>query len=248
MKIAVVYFTYGGDAEFLGLSLEALELLRNREGDEVSVFVFDDANAPLAVVPEGVVYEQTSFAREGNLNGVECVDGMLEAYARVFERTGADWVIKCDSDVCLNDVEWLRGYDVRAVAQVGTSHVQSFCSGACYAVSAAGVAAVQQVLTDETVRLRANIGWNEDRIVCRAAIMSGMRVENLGSIYNVPREGLLYHDWMNEAEAPLEELAKPYAVHFRRCRWNTTPEEVAGDRAKALERMGAYVAWKMAEA
>lgn len=240
MKIGIVYFTYGGDAEFLGLSLAGLEMLRKQTGDEVEVFVFDDAAAPLAVVPEGVVYEQTSFAREGNLNGVACVDGMLEAYAKAFER-GADWVIKIDSDVVLNDVDWLRGYELQAVAEVGCRHVNDFCSGACYALTRVGMEAVREALTDANTRRRANIGWVEDRIVGRLCSMSGLRVVYLGGVYNVPHEGLLYHDWMNEGMAPIEELVRPYAVHFKRCRWNTTPEEAENDRAKALERMRAYV-------
>lgn len=241
MNVALVYFTYERDAELLGMSLQALPQLRSREGDEVSVFVFDDANAPLAVVPEGVVYEQTSFDRKGNLNGLECIDGMLALYESVFERTGAEWIVKLDCDTYLNDLDWLRGMDAATVAQAGCRHVNDFCSGACYAVSRAGVAAVRERLTGETWRKRARKAWCEDRVIGRIAETTAFRVVWLGSIFNEPKRGVLYHDWMNDGEACMELLVAPYAVDFKRCRWNSVPDDYEKDREKGTARMRAYV-------
>ena len=239
MKIAVVYFTYGADAELLGLSMHAMEALKAH--DEVEVFVFDDANAPLEVVPEGCTYEQTHFDRKGNLNGIECIDGMLALYESVLERTGADWVVKLDCDTYVNNLSFLRGVNVEHVAQVGTNHCHDFCSGACYALSLAGVRAIKARLSEELMRQRAAIAWCEDRVIGRVAETTGLRVVKLGSIYNVVRAGLLYHDWMNNVELSMEELQEAAAVDFKRCRWNSVPDDYEKDRAKGTARMRAYV-------
>lgn len=244
MNVAIVYFTYERDAELLGLSLQAVDRLR-AAGDNVSVYVFDDASAPLAEVPAGVVYEQTSFERKGNLNGLVCVDGMLDVYERVFAETGADWLVKQDCDTFMNDLEWLRDKDVERVGQVGSKHVNDFCSGACYALSRAGVAAVRERLSDAAMRKRAGKAWCEDRVIGRVLETTELHIEWLGSIYNEPKEGVLYHDWMNDGEAGMELLVVPFAVDFKRCRWNSVPENYEADRETALARMRKYVEfWK----
>ena len=77
MNVALVFFTYEGDAALLELAVQAAPRLR-RQGHTVDVYVVDDAAKPLAVPPAGCRYRQTGFARRGNLNGAECVVGMVD--------------------------------------------------------------------------------------------------------------------------------------------------------------------------
>lgn len=243
MKFAIVFFTYVNDAELLGLALRGVERLRRlNPGDEFDVFVRDDACAPLEVVPEGVQYTQTHFNRCRNLNGLECISGMLAEYAAIFEQGDYDWLIKADCDTYINDVEWLRKHDAGLVLHVGTNHVHDYNSGACYALSAAGVQQIRSFMGSESVVRRVARAWCEDKAICRMAVICGNAVVMDNAANNI-KAGLLYHDWKGEYAATLEDLKLPYAVDFKRCMWHSTPEAFEEDRAKAVARMAEYAAY-----
>ena len=91
-------FCYREDHQCLGLCLEQI-----RSIDRAAQFyLFDDAAKPLfpAQVPAGndISYKITYFARRGNLNGLECVRGMLGC---MLDIPGDDPVIKIDADTLL---------------------------------------------------------------------------------------------------------------------------------------------------
>ena len=90
-------FCYREDHQCLGLCLEQI-----RSIDRAAQFyLFDDAAKPLfpAQVPAGndISYKITYFARRGNLNGLECVRGMLGC---MLDIPGDDPVIKIDAIRC----------------------------------------------------------------------------------------------------------------------------------------------------
>ena len=120
MKLAFIYFTYTKDIDILNLSLEAFD-----DNDMSDVYILDDANNPLPYIPGKVIkdnYKQTSFKRNNNLNGIECLDGMIQEYNRIRSIKNYDWVVKVDSDTFINDFDILRSIDAAKYNQFGTSN------------------------------------------------------------------------------------------------------------------------------
>lgn len=98
MKIAVVIFTCLRD-RFL-----AAEAARRLVGPDVSVTMcFDEKESvPSDTVPEGVRLSFSRWPRRGNLNGKECVIGILAELQRAATEAGAEWACKVDSDTLVN--------------------------------------------------------------------------------------------------------------------------------------------------
>lgn len=85
------------------------------------VFVVEDAAKPLSkearhhLEEENAVVVTSDFPRPGNLRGIECINGMLQIYRKIFEKTGATHLVKLDSDTVLTSGDSLRsatGYDL----------------------------------------------------------------------------------------------------------------------------------------
>lgn len=93
-------FVYGGDAAALRICIDQVR----RVDDEAHFYLFDDGRWPLEAedVPEGddVTHEVTWFDRRGNLNGLECMRGMLGCMYRI---PGEGAVVKLDADTLLMD-------------------------------------------------------------------------------------------------------------------------------------------------
>jgi len=63
---------------------------------------------PMQSIPENVIYTKTAFNRNGNLNGKECLIGMMHEYENIFCYDNYDWCIKIDPDVYVNHLDWLN--------------------------------------------------------------------------------------------------------------------------------------------
>lgn len=152
MKIAIIYFCFSKDIHLLNLSLKGVEYLRKKyPNTTIDVFLYDDSNSPLDTIPDGVTYEQTTFERCGNLNNYKCVAGMLERYKRAAD-AGYDWVIKCDCDTIVNNLEWILENNPNDVAHVGFeeyNHMQ----GPCYAISNKAILEMHSQITEKFVKI-----------------------------------------------------------------------------------------------
>lgn len=199
MRIAVVFFTYGGDEDLLRLAVEGAKRLQGREGCTVDIYVYDQADRPLSEPPPGVEYTRTTFDRGGNLNGLECVDAMAAIYAAL--GWYYDWIIKADSDAIIRDLDWVLAFDPTATSMVGSSHKgQKHIHGSCYAVSADGAQAMQRALSEpknreEIARIRC-----EDWAFTLLADTCGIPPAR----YLIDERGLTYQ--------PREERPLAYAV------------------------------------
>lgn len=240
LRVALVFFCYREDGELLELAVQAVPMLR-AGGDEVDVFLVDDAAAPLegAVGSSvaGVEYMLSDFDRRGNLNGAECVCGMAEIYEGLAMR-GYDWVVKCDCDTFLNSLDWVRG--VRA-DYVGTRHVHDYGSGACYALSRRGCRMLAEAMREPLWQGAAGRAYCEDKAIFHIVRCKGGVMELRDNARNVCDPALLVHDWQTDEVLSMEELSRAAAVDFKRCRWNSKAEAWRGDRESALVRMKEYV-------
>lgn len=108
VKIAFCIFTYGDDAWMVGQCVRAL---RKLGANRSNVFIFDDAYEPLPYPIPNTQYRQTTFKRNGNLNGNESVDGQLLSMLEASKESNAHLVIKVDSDTIINNLDWVLNED-----------------------------------------------------------------------------------------------------------------------------------------
>ena len=138
-------FVYGPDAACLRQCVAQVR----RVDAEARFYVFDDGARPLAAadVPEGVdvVYRVTYFARRGNLNGLECVRGMLSC---MLDIPGDGPVVKLDADTLLMDpAEIERSLNERGKAAGGMQcSVPLAWAGCCYWLTRPAMKAALELL------------------------------------------------------------------------------------------------------
>lgn len=137
--IRIYLFTYAGDAD------EAIACVKCAAAalPEAVITVVDDGADPVSeharkeLLAVGVHYRQSSFPRNGNLRGPECIRGIISTLAG--NAADDDIVVKIDSDTALLNGAWIRdmaGFGVHWCAS-GADSRQFY--GLCYAMT--GVAA-----------------------------------------------------------------------------------------------------------
>ncbi len=130
-KMNYAIFLYRDDHQCLKICMEQIR----RIDQAAQFYLFDDAAKPLfpAQVPTGndISYKITYFARGGNLNGLECVRGMLGC---MLDIPGDDPVIKIDADTLLMDpAEITRSLKDRGKVAGGMQcRVPLAWAGCCY--------------------------------------------------------------------------------------------------------------------
>lgn len=94
MQTVYCFFSYALDDQCLAQAIRSIRLSDPRG----KIAVFDDGTKPLPKLPASDFYEKTYFARNGNLNGRECITGELLCFAKAARLTGASHVAKVDCD------------------------------------------------------------------------------------------------------------------------------------------------------
>lgn len=100
--LAGCWFSFKGDQACLAESVRAF---RGVYGQDVPICVFDDRDNPMDadfVATLGLsLYVLTPWERRGNLNGRDCVLGILACLELAGEATGARWIAKTDCDTII---------------------------------------------------------------------------------------------------------------------------------------------------
>ncbi len=152
-------FAYRDDAECLDLCIEQLR----RVDAEASIYVFDDATAPLPAVPAGVHYSMTNFPRNGNLNGMECVKGMLMHMHAI---PGDSPVVKIDSDTLLINPTEIKECFKSGFKAGGVEAFSAFAfTGICYWLSKVAIKDLIELFNE---RWMPNDKYPEDVTISRA--------------------------------------------------------------------------------
>ena len=98
-------FCYREDYKCLELCVGQIR----RVDPDCTIYLFDDGKAPLARkdIPRGrdIIYKKTYFERNRNLNGLECIRGMLSCMRDI---PGREPIIKIDADTLLMSLEEIR--------------------------------------------------------------------------------------------------------------------------------------------
>lgn len=250
-KIAVCYFSYAEDIDFLNESLKALQKTIERSCHEVRVYVFDDLNYKKQIkkkelsIPCTLI--GTRFNRNGNLNGFECIEGMFNEYNKIHSKFNYDYLIKLDSDCVLNSFDNITAIEARMmkqqghkkVSQIGSYFSQICCYGCCQAFSTLGIATILNVFNDirnnhnkntEIMKKRIHSGWNEDKVVSLLLEMSPISRGQTEAI-----EGVRGH--LNAFEHPTEDYWNCISVAFKPNKYGSQ----SWTREKSLEMMKKFV-------
>ena len=133
MNITYCIFTYKEDVLMVQQCIRGLKLLGAREQN---IFVFDDGLNPIQFPLRGCTYRRTHFNRNGNLNGQTCAYNMLRCMEQAKNMTNAEIIIKIDSDIVLNSLDWVESSFNPLVRHIGfyIGEDKHHLSGCCYAL------------------------------------------------------------------------------------------------------------------
>jgi len=146
--MTAVIFTWPPDYLMAALASRALR----RSG--VRVVLAIDRKDPLPAV-EGCEVVVTDFPRNGNLNGKECVEGILRTLEEQ-SRPEDPWVLKVDSDALVTGVKWLEGREEEAVGMFHPGHRGFF--GFCYGIRRTALPGMRE----RAAQLKDDPGMYED--------------------------------------------------------------------------------------
>lgn len=198
--IKVHYFTYSGHAELLSWTLEAgLKLIEHsglKYGVDISFVIIDDGNRPCDEVTLekwknwGCEYRTSSFRRNGNLNGQECITGILSEFKKSIKRK-KDVIVKMDSDTLLLNTDWLENFIADKEALVTASDDRGCFYGMCYAMKPDMVDALAEMFQRCPVSERAQ----ED-------IYMGHRARLLAKFLSGDKGFMPLPIWLSTADTP----------------------------------------------
>lgn len=187
-KIAVCYFTYNKDLDFLNESLKVLEnTIKKHPEHEVKVFVYDDSKSKPCIKKKEIYGKptliKTKFDRKGNLNGFECINGMFIEYKKISETFDYDYLVKIDSDCVLNSFNYIKivedfitenNLPLDKLSQFGSYFADICVVGCCQTFTKLGIHIINSVFdnmnnsNDENIQIlkkRVSLGYNEDKVV-----------------------------------------------------------------------------------
>jgi hypothetical protein len=128
-----------------------------------------------------VIY--TDWDRKGNLNGFDCMYGMVSTYYGLTQKYNLDYVLKFDSDCFLNTLDYitdtenaLKNMNISPdrLVQTGSSFCNICCQGCAQTITKKGVISLMSLFhnmkneTNEmakTLKRRVTSGYYEDRVM-----------------------------------------------------------------------------------
>lgn len=97
-----VSFTFATDAPLLALAARRIQAL---DANAIVVAVDDPEHpTPPEMRADGIIYRESSFPRSGNLNGLDCIAGMLATMSDLMDEFDSDHIVKFDSDLWPNNL------------------------------------------------------------------------------------------------------------------------------------------------
>lgn len=232
-KIAVCYFSYHKDKDFLNESLKVLEhTIQTHPQHEVRVYVFDDGRCEKSLKKKELYGSptliKTTFDRQGNLNGYDCIDGMFKEYKKISQKFDFDYLVKLDSDCCLNSFEYIariedffkeHNMDIKQLSQFGSYFTGCCVYGCCQTFGKIGVHAIYNLFSmmnaevsedAKIMKKRIINGYNEDKVVSFLLEMSPTYKANIDALPNFKghcnafnyKEGVDYSQFTSVAFKP----------------------------------------------
>ena len=192
-NIGIIIFSYYKDEDFLALCLKGLlHTIAKSPMFNVRVFVVDDnnmkkkinvKNLPIKEYKGNLEVIYTDWDRKGNLNGFDCMYGMVSTYYGLSQKYNLDYVLKFDSDCFLNTLDYitdtenaLRNMNISPdrLVQTGSSFCNICCQGCAQTITRKGVNALMSLFHNmktesnemaKTLKRRVISGYYEDRVM-----------------------------------------------------------------------------------
>lgn len=192
-NIGIIIFSYYKDEDFLALCLKGLlHTIAKSPMFNVRVFVVDDnnmkkkinvKNLPIKEYKGNLEVIYTDWDRKGNLNGFDCMYGMVSTYYGLTQKYNLDYVLKFDSDCFLNTLDYitdtenaLRNMNISPdrLVQTGSSFCNICCQGCAQTITKKGVIALMNLFHNmktessemaKTLKRRVIGGYYEDRVM-----------------------------------------------------------------------------------
>ncbi len=192
-NIGIIIFSYYKDEDFLALCLKGLlHTIAKSPMFNVHVFVVDDnnmkkkinvKNLPIKEYKGNLEVIYTDWDRKGNLNGFDCMYGMVSTYYGLTQKYNLDYVLKFDSDCFLNTLDYitdtenaLRNMNISPdrLVQTGSSFCNICCQGCAQTITKKGVIALMSLFHNmktesnemaKTLKRRVISGYYEDRVM-----------------------------------------------------------------------------------
>ena len=187
MRVTIVLPTYATDAALCAKAVRSVERLRRLcPDDRIRLVIADDAAAPLDALPaEADARLTTTFPRNGNLNGLPCIRGLLDTYTAAALEDD-DWVVKMDSDTYLCHLEWIRGREEGHVYNLNNIAHRIF--GSSYALTPATAKAARAIAERQDIEARITKWYGpEDLCISCLCRMAGngwhMVPSHLGGVF-----------------------------------------------------------------
>lgn len=207
-KIAICYFSYYKDKDFLNNSLKVLEkTIKNNTQHEVRTYVFDDGRCEKSLKRKELhgspTLIKTNFDRKGNLNGYECIEGMFSEYKKIQDKFDYDYLIKLDSDCCLNSFDYIKvaeeemkkaNIPLSKLGQMGTYFATMCVVGCCQTFGKTCVNSLNFLFnslknptTNERriLKKRIELGYNEDKVISILVEMSPLVKINVDKLNGI---------------------------------------------------------------
>lgn len=208
-KIAVCYFSYWKDIDFLNNSLKVLHKTIDKFKDkhEVRVYVFDDGRCQKHLKKKELFGNptliKTSFDRKGNLNGYDCIEGMFKEYKKIMDKFDCDYIIKLDSDCVMNSFDYITAAENEMnklkipkaqIGEMGTYFAQICIVGCCQTFGKMGVVAINNLFNmmnegktkdSQILKKRVSMGYNEDKVISVLIEMSPLVKINVDLLPNI---------------------------------------------------------------
>ena len=248
MRVTIVLPTYATDAALCAQAIRGVERLRRLcPDDRIRLVIADDAAAPLPETPQGADERlTTTFPRNGNLNGIACIRGLLDTYAAAALEDD-DWVVKMDSDTYLCHLEWIRGRKEGHV--YNHNGIANRIFGSSYALTPATAKAARAIAERQDIEARITKWYGpEDLCISCLCRMTGngwhMMPCHLGGVF-APGQAPQTLGGNLVASSREEALCRPF-VTFKEF-WTRRAGVNAQRVASALEALTAFAEFAEAQ-
>ena len=135
-----IWFTYKKDKNLLKESIRSWRKLGG------TVAVFDEHRLPMEEDIGADFYKRTKWNRRGNLNGWECIYGILESIVEACDEFGEEGGVKIDSDTIITGTSWV---DQKAPLCGFAPGFPTTCSGMAYWCRKEAAQAVLKMMNKE---------------------------------------------------------------------------------------------------